>query len=195
MSGQRILVVYAHSAPHRSRINRRLAEAARQVANVYVHDLYETYPDFYIDVPREQALVERADIVAFVHPIQWYSMPALLKEWIDVVLEEGWAFGAGATALQGKGYWLVTTTGSRAESYRPEGRHGHSFEAFLPQFQQTAALCGMRWLEPHVLHAAHHVDEATADAHIDSFIERLRAYAGDALPAPANEPRITDGTT
>lgn len=193
MPSQRILVLYAHAAPHRSRVNRRLADAAREVANVYVHDLYETYPDFYIDVAREQALVERADIVAFVHPFQWYSMPALLKEWIDVVLEKGWAYGDGATALQGKGYWLVTTTGSRAESYQAEGRHGHSFDAFLPQFAQTAALCGMRWLPPHVLHAAHHVDADVLDAHIAAFAARLRTYAGDALLAPTLETRIADG--
>src|SRR3954471_14966828 len=91
----RILVLYAHATPHRSRVNRRLADAARSLPNARVHDLYEQYPDFHIDVAYEQALLADADLIVFQHPIQWYGMPALLKEWVDTVFERGWAYGAG----------------------------------------------------------------------------------------------------
>ena len=97
----RILILYAHPTHRRSKVNRRLIEAARTVPNVLVHDLYETYPDFYIDVEYEQRMLADADLVVFQHPIQWYSMPALLKEWVDLVLELGWAYGSGGTALKG----------------------------------------------------------------------------------------------
>jgi len=178
----RILVVYAHSAPERSRINRRMIDAARRMPGVLVHDLYATYPDFYIDVPREQALVADADVLVFVHPIRWYAMPSLLKEWIDVVFEAGWAYGDGATALKGKAYLLAVTTGGNAASYSAEGVHGYPFAAFLPPYEQTARLCGMRWQTPLVLHGAHHASEAEVDRHIAAFTQRL---AG--LSVPLNE--------
>ncbi len=82
----RILILYAHSTSHLSRANRRLSEAAASLPNVLVHDLYEMYPDFHIDVAHEQAVLADADLLVFQHPIQWYSMPSLLKEWVYVVL-------------------------------------------------------------------------------------------------------------
>jgi putative NADPH-quinone reductase len=171
-----ILVLYAHPAPHRSRVNRLLAQTAAAMPNVTVHDLYQTYPDFSIDIAHEQALVEQADVLVFLHPIYWYSMPSLLKEWVDAVLQPGWAYGKDGNALRGKAYWLVVTTGSPAEAYSAAGTHGRSFEDYLPQFEQTAALCGMRWIAPHVLHAAHTMDDATLDAHLAAFAGQLAAF-------------------
>ena len=176
MPNHRLLVLYAHPAPHRSRINRRLAEAARSVDGVLLHDLYETYPDFFIDVAREQALAEQAELIVFLHPLRWYSMPSLLKEWVDAVLQPGWAYGPGATALQGKGYLLAVTTGSPLASYAAGERHGRPFEDFLPPFQQTAALCGMHWLAPHILHGANSSDEGAVDTHVAAFRARLTAF-------------------
>lgn len=176
MPTPRILVLYAHPQPHRSRINRRLADAARSLEGVLVHDLYETYPDFFIDVAREQALLEGAELVVFLHPIRWYSMPSLLKEWVDSVLLPGWAYGPGGTRLRGKGYWLAVTTGSPEDTYRNGERHGHPFEAFLPPFEQTARLCGMEWWPPHILHGANGALDAAIDAHVDAFRARLAQF-------------------
>jgi glutathione-regulated potassium-efflux system ancillary protein KefF len=173
---KRILILYAHPTPHHSRVNRRLVEAAQAVPNVRVHNLYETYPDFYIDTQREQALLADADLIVFQHPIQWYSMPSLLKEWVDVVLEYGWAYGPEGTALRGKDFWLVATTGSVEESYQAGGYHGHEFPAFLPPIQQTALLCGMRWLPPLILHGAQKVDDAVIDTHVAAYLQRLVSY-------------------
>jgi putative NADPH-quinone reductase len=175
-SSPRILVIYAHPASHRSRINLQLVEAAGNLPNVQIHDLYETYPDFHIDISHEKKLLAAADLVVFQHPIQWYSMPSLLKEWVDVVLEHGWAYGSGGNALHGKDYWLVATTGGTSESYQKTGYHRHPFSAFLPPFEQTAQLCGMRWLPPHILHGAHQANKDVAAAHIATYLERLRIY-------------------
>ena len=185
MSKPRILVLYAHPAPHRSRINRRLAEAASSLEGVLLHDLYETYPDFFIDVPREQALLEGAELVVFLHPIRWYSMPSLLKEWLDAVLQPGWAYGPGATALRGKGYLLAATTGSPLATYAPGERHGRPFQDFLPPFEQTAALCGMRWLAPHILYGANSASEEEVGAHVAAFRARLAGFLAGLPNTPA----------
>ncbi len=177
----RILVVYAHPAAHLSRVNRRLAAAARATDGVEVLDLYETYPDFFIDVAAEQARLERAAAVVFVHPIQWYSMPALLKEWIDVVFKAGWAYGPHGQALAGKPYWMVATAGSLESDYAPGALHERPFADYLPAFRQTAVLCGMPWEEPLMLFGAHQVSQDTVEAHVTAFELRLRALCASTL--------------
>ena len=185
MSEKHILVLYAHPAPHRSPVNRRLAEAAGATPGVVLHDLYNTYPDFDIDAERERALALDASLLVFLHPIRWYGMPSLLKEWLDVVMVPGWAYGKPDSALRGKGYWLVATTGSGEEAYRPGGLHGRPFADFLAPFEQTAAQCGMDWIAPLVMHGAAQAGEPAVEAHVTEFARRLRAYAAPLLAAPA----------
>jgi glutathione-regulated potassium-efflux system ancillary protein KefF len=189
----RVLVIYAHPAPHRSRVNRRLADAARDLPTVHVHELYEAYPDFYIDAGLEHQLVTAADILVFLHPIRWYSMPALLKEWFDTVLDPAWAYASRGAALRDKAFWLVVTTGGAEDAYRAGGAHGRPFADFLPPFEQTAAVCGMRWLEPLVMHGAANADDEAIAAHVAAFRARLESYAG--APARAVEPAATEAAS
>jgi len=171
-----ILTLAAHPNWRDSRVNRRLVAAAREAPGVLVRDLYGRYPDYDIDVPAEQGLAAAARLVVLLHPIQWYSMPALLKLWLDEVLTYGWAYGPGGRALQGKDLWLVATTGGPESSYHPQSYNRYFFDAFLPPYEQTAALCGMRFLPPLMLHGAHRASEAAVAAHVAIFAERLRTY-------------------
>lgn len=165
----RVLVLYAHSAPHASRVNRQMAAAARSLPDVTVNELYELYPDFVIDVTREQALLEEAELIVMQHPIQWYGMPSLQKEWLDQVLEHGWAYGKSGNMLKGKRFLLAVTTGGGPEAYSSHGEHGYPLAAFLPPYHQTAVLCKMRWLEPLVLHRARLADAAAVAAHVETY--------------------------
>ncbi|MFL9878461.1 NAD(P)H-dependent oxidoreductase [Herbaspirillum rhizosphaerae] len=176
MTTSRILILYAHPGGEHSYTNRTMIEAARSLPQVRVHDLYECYPDFHIDVEYEQAQLHEADLVVLHHPIHWYSMPALQKEWIDLVLQRGWAFGPGGDALHGKDFWLVATTGGDADAYQAGGRHGHPFSDFLPPYQQTARLCGMRWQTPNILHGAHHLSKEALIMHAANYRARLDSY-------------------
>ena len=142
-----------------------------------MHDLYALYPDYDIDVAAEQAAAAAAGLIVLLHPIQWYSMPALQKLWLDEVLTYGWAYGPGGTALQGKDLWLVATTGGPESSYHPQGYNRYFFDAFLPPYEQTAALCGMRFLPPLLLHGAHRASEDSRGRSMWRFSrERLRSY-------------------
>jgi glutathione-regulated potassium-efflux system ancillary protein KefF len=178
MDPNRVLVLYAHAAPHVSRVNRRMADAARMVDGVFVHDLYETYPDFYIDVARERILLAKASVVVLLHPIQWYGMPALMKEWVDVVLHDAWAHGAERSAAKGKSCWLATSTAGAAADFAAGARHGRPFADFLAPYEQIAAVCGMTWIAPLVLHGAHDVDAGTVDRHVEAFAAGLQRLAG-----------------
>jgi glutathione-regulated potassium-efflux system ancillary protein KefF len=169
-------VIAAHPHLRDSRVTRRLMDQARGVAGVAVQDLYGRYPDYDIDVPAEQANASRARLIVLLHPIQWYSMPPLMKLWLDEVLTYGWAYGHGGHALRGKDLWLVTSTGGAESAYHPGGYNRHFFDAFLPPYEQTAALCGLRFLPPMVLHGAHRVGADELESHAQVFGQRLASW-------------------
>jgi len=171
-----IYVIAAHPAWRESHVNRPMMQAAAALPRVAVQDLYSSYPDYAINVAAEQAALARAQLVVLLHPIQWYSMPALQKLWLDDVLIYGWAYGDGGSALQGKDLWLVASTGGDEASYHPQGYNRYFFDAFLPPYEQTAALCGMRFLPPLILHGAHKANDADLAAHTQTYQQRLADY-------------------
>ena len=141
----------------------------------------------------------QARTVVWLHPVQWYSMPALMKLWVDEVLAFRWAYGPGGRALAGKCLWLVVSAGGSETSYQEVGNNRHPFASFLPAYQQTAELVGMRFLEPHVFYGAHKAEAREVHDHAHAFAQRLLELAGEAranavAPQPAVEPderRIT----
>lgn len=206
-----VLVLVAHPQMEQSRINRAMLQAAAGAAaasngRIELRDLYALYPDYFIDGAAERARLAAARLVVMQCPVHWYSLPPLLKLWLDEVLAFGWAYGPGGTALQGKDLWLALSTGGSQQAYSPEGYNRYFFDAFLPPMEQTAALCGMRFLPPLLLHGAHHAGEAEIAAHAALYTERLARWPdwpeiaelpecvacvvpADARPAPAGEPR------
>lgn len=173
---RRALVLFAHPQLHHSRVNRVMAEAVRDMPGVTFHDLYATYPQFFVDVEREQALLVEHELVVFHHPFYWYSSPSLLKEWQDAVLERGWAYGDGGTKLQGKHFLSAITSGGTESSYQPDGYHRFTMEEFLRPFFQTARLCGMHWHPPFVLQGSGRVDAAAITAHAARYRRVLQGF-------------------
>jgi glutathione-regulated potassium-efflux system ancillary protein KefG len=171
-----ILVLLAHPAIRRSRVNRRLADAVRDLDGVTVHDLYELYPDFGIDVRREQALVEAHHVVVFQHPFYWYSTPAILKEWQDLVLEHGWAYGRDGRALRGKVLLTATTTGGSELSYTSGAGSRAGIRQLLAPIEQTARLCGMTFAPPFVVHGTHVLEPAEIQRHARDYRRVLEAF-------------------
>ena len=182
---RRVLLLFAHPAYARSRANRALLEAARTVEDVTIHDLYEAYPDFDVDVAREQELLTSHDVVVLQHPFFWYSTPALVKQWEDLVLEHGWAYGKGGDALHGK--WLVQaiTTGGPEAAYCAEGRNRFTIRELVRPLEQTARLCGMRFLPPFLVQGTLDMTEERLRSHAAEYVRILRglrdgAYADEA---------------
>lgn len=174
-----VLVIAAHPDLARSRVNRAFLEAAQAVSHrgVEVRDLYALYPDYLIDVPAEQHALVAARTVVWLHPVHWYAMPSLMKLWLDDVFTHGWAYGHEGHALHGKQLLLALSTGGTEAAYAPGGTHHRPFEDFLPPYRQTAALCGMDFLEPLVVHGAHRIDDATLEARARAFAVRLATLA------------------
>lgn len=168
-----LVLVFAHPYPDRSRANQRLLDAVRDLDGVEVRSLYDSYPDFDIDVESEQSALQKASIVVWQHPIYWYSVPGLLKHWFDKVLVRGFAYGDGGTALRGKRCQWVATTGGEPSAFSQKGIHGRPFMEFEPVVEQTALFCGMQWEPPLVVHGAHHISERELDQAATAYRRRL----------------------
>lgn len=175
---RRVLILFAHPVLERSRVNRRLLDAVKGLDGVTIQDLYEEYPTMSIDVEREQELLLAHDVIVFQHPFYWYSGPAILKEWQDLVLEHGWAYGRGGTHLRGKITLNVISTGGPETAYHKDGYNRFTMRELLAPWDQTAHLCGMTFLAPYAVHAALKVtsdaDVATAKAGYRRLVEALR---------------------
>jgi len=176
-----ILLLLAHPDLQHSRVHAALRaalqpESARAGARWQLRDLYALYPDFAIDVAAEQAALQKARLVVWLHPVHWYGMTPLLKLWVDEVFAYGWAYGPGGDRLTGKDLWLVVSTGGIEASYRPDGHNRFFIDAFWPPYEQTAQLAGMRFLPPMVLHGAHRAPREEIDAHVAVLVERLRSW-------------------
>jgi glutathione-regulated potassium-efflux system ancillary protein KefG len=176
----RLLILFAHPALRKSRVQRALLAAVPRTPGITLHDLYDAYPDYDIDVPREQALLLEHDLIIMQHPFYWYSTPPILKQWEDLVLEHGWAYGATGRALQGKALLNVLSTGGPERSYSREGVHGRTVRELLVPIAQTARLCRMDYLPPYVVYGSHRLEPAGIAAEAARYGELLHAvHAGE----------------
>ena len=172
----KVLLNFFHPYPHRSRVGARLLKAARELPGIFINELYEKYPDFFIHVEKEQELLSEATLIIMQHPMYWYSGPSLMKEYIDSVYTEGFAYGTGGTALSGKYCLHVLSTGGPKEAYSPTGYNHFEIDTLLTPFEQTARLCKMRFLKPFVVHHSGALSAADIDEAAQSYRSLLSTY-------------------
>jgi glutathione-regulated potassium-efflux system ancillary protein KefF len=174
---KKTLLLYAHPNAHSSRANRRLVSELKSLPNLTVHSLYEQYPEFYIDVAAEQRLLREHQLIIWQHPLYWYSMPPLMKLWIDQVLAFDFAYGPEGKALHGKQLMLSLTVGGAKGAYRPGEAHGHPLSTYLAPYEQTARFCGMDWQPPKIFYEALGADDASLEAHADELRAAIETLA------------------
>lgn len=185
-SADRTLVVFAHPAFERSRVHRVWLPAVRALPWVDVRDLSELYPSGVVDIAAEQEALLSARTVVFQHPLYWYSCPGILKEWIDQVLEHGWAYGKSGTALRGKRLVVATSAGGPREAYGPEGRNRHILKDYLLPYEGVARLCGLDWLGVFTFHGALAVRErADVAASAEAYVRLLAGLHADSIDLEA----------
>ena len=177
----KVLILFAHPAFERSRVHTRLIRAVKQLPGVTLRDLYEVYPDFDVHPDTEQQILKEHDVIVFQHPFYWYSGPALLKQWMDLVLEHGWAYGKDGTALQGKYLLQAVSTGGNENAYSPEGHHGHAIRQFMLPFEQSARLCHMEYLPPFVVPGTTHVTDLQLDRYAEQYATLLQTLQAGQL--------------
>lgn len=177
----KILILFAHPAFHKSNTNKYLVQGLDSIEDVTFHDLYEQYPEFDIDVSREQELLEAHDCIVFQNPFFWYSTPAILKEWQDLVLEHGWAFGSKGNALKGKLFFNVLSAGGPKSAYQKGNFHNHTINELIAPLKQTFILCKMISLPPFVVHGTHAIDKEELEQFRKDYFDLLDIIKNDQI--------------
>lgn len=154
-----ILILFAHPRYEKSRVNKALLEGLHGQDGITVHDLYELYPDFNVDTACEQELLLAHQIIVWHYPVFMYGPPAMVKQWMDLVLEHGWAHGAGGNHLEGKQVFATITSGGSRESYSHGGFNRHTMPELLFPLQQAAQLCRMTWLPPYAVQGTYRLTD------------------------------------
>jgi len=177
----KVLILFAHPALEKSRVHARLIKHVRNIEGVTFNDLYQAYPDLDIDIKREQQLLLEHDIIIWQHPFYWYSAPAIIKQWQDLVLEHGWAYGSGGTQLTGKRIFNAISCGGPRGAYSKGGRNRFSIRELLTPFDQTAYLCHMTYMPPFAVHGTHALSREDIELHAIQYEQLLVALTGDRI--------------
>ncbi|MBG6082263.1 NAD(P)H-dependent oxidoreductase [Rubrivivax gelatinosus] len=139
------------------------------------------------DIEAEQARLRWADALILQFPLWWFSMPAILKGWVDRVYACGFAYGVGEHSdthwgdrygegtLAGKRAMLVVTTGGWASHYAPRGINGPIDDILFPIQHGILFYPGFEVLPPHVIYRSSRIDEAGFAQASAALGERLDA--------------------
>ncbi len=147
------LVVLAHpSLKEKSIANRIIVERIRSIEEVTIKDLYAECPSFKFNIDAEQKTLVNAESIILQFPFYWYSVPGILKEWIDQVFTYGFAFGSTGDKLKGKQFLVSTTIGGPEEAYAEGGYNNFTINELLKPLEQTANLSGMQYNPPIISH-------------------------------------------
>ena len=176
----KLIVYYAHPGHKHSRANRAMAAAAETIEHITYVDLYRDYPRYDIDVNIEQQRLLDHDVILFQFPLFWYSTPSIIKEWLDLVLEHGFAYGSDGDRLAGKQMMLAVTAAGPEEAYAHEGFQNFPIRTFLTPLEQTARLCRMGFSAPYVLYSSLKAPSTGAlELHVDGYRKLLEAIRDD----------------
>lgn len=139
----RTLLIVAHPKLNDGSLaNRIIVDRLQALEGVKVREIAQLYPDFRIDVEAEQQALLDADTVVLQFPFFWFSIPAILKHWLDEVFTHGFAYGSTGDKLRGKRLILSFTIGGPEEAYQ-SGDDSYTIEELLAPLKQTASYTGM----------------------------------------------------
>lgn len=173
----KILLVTAHPRLEKSRNNIRLMKAADSVDNVVIRDLYELYPRFFINTETEQQYLEQSQVIILQHPFYWYGIPALMKQYLDMVFTHGWAYGKDGDKLKDKILFNALTTSGTRESYHANEHNRFPLASYLIPYNQLAYVCRMHYLPPFVLHESGKSTASQSAKHATQFKELIQILA------------------
>jgi NAD(P)H dehydrogenase (quinone) len=133
------------------------------------------------DVIAEQEKLRWADAVIFQFPYWWFSMPAIMKGWVERVFAYGFAYGVGGSNhwrygegnLKGKQAMLAITIGGPEKDYSERGINGAIEDLLFPIHHGILFFPGMSVLPPFLVYSAGRLTEAAYEKVQADYKERL----------------------
>jgi glutathione-regulated potassium-efflux system ancillary protein KefF len=143
-----IILISGHPDISQSTANRLILEELLADKRITFSDIKQNYPDYKIDIAKEQQLLLSADLIILQSPFIWYGLPAHMKLWIENVFSYGFAHGPGGDKLKDKSFLLSLTLGGSKESYSHTGQHQYPVEDFIKPIELLVRYCGLNYLPP-----------------------------------------------
>lgn len=138
------LLVSGHTDLEHSVANKAIITKLKELMPAMtVVDLGAEYPDFKIDVQKEQQRLLDAEVIVLQFPIFWYSAPSILHRWMEETFVHGFSHGRTGDKLKGKKVFVSLTTGAPEAMYARDGAVGYTIEDFLAPIKASCQLCGM----------------------------------------------------
>lgn len=173
---KRTVVIYGHPHYEISVCNKALLdEFSKELPEVEVVNLAEKYPDYRIDIEKEQQRLLNADTIVLQFPFWWYDAPSIVHRYFEEVLAHGFAYGSKGTALHGKKLIISITAGGGKSDYSKDGYQHYEMNDFLPQFIATANLCGLEIADKLISYGMM-VFDPNDTAHNNAVIAGARAH-------------------
>ena len=134
---------------------------------------------FAPDLQAEIDKLMRAELLLLQFPMWWFSMPAILKGWIDRVFAFGQAYDFGRTWEQGvfagRRAMLAITASAPAAAFMPDGRNGDMERVLWPIHAGVLALCGYSVLPPFIAHGIPFIGEPAMKAELQRYRAMLES--------------------
>jgi NAD(P)H dehydrogenase (quinone) len=131
------------------------------------------------DIQYELDKLLNADLVIFNFPIYWFSMPAIMKGWIDRVLVSGVCYGGkrfyDQGGLAGKKAMLAITIGVQPDMFSDDGVHGNLNDMLRPILRGTLAYTGMTVLPPFVAYHVPYISQVARTTLLEQYRQHLRS--------------------
>ena len=145
------------------------------------------------DIQAEIAKVDWCDLLIFNFPIFWFSVPAMLKGWIDRVFISGHFYGGkrfyDKGGMASKKAMLTLSLGGQPHMFGPEAIHGEMDELLRPIMRGSLAYCGFSVLPPFVAYHVPYISHEMRQQLLDDYAEVLLRI--DAA-VPLQFPRLGD---
>ncbi|GAA4824494.1 NAD(P)H-dependent oxidoreductase [Algivirga pacifica] len=169
----KILHLVFHPNLQTSRVNKIWKEQLEESNKITTsRDMYQEYPDFKIDVAREQELLLEHDRIVIQFPLYWYSVTPLLKQWLDDVLTYNFAYGSKGDKLKGKDLQIILSVGGQEKYYSGFDKFSTIHELLQP-FVLTANLTQMNYLIPVWMYGADAAEEETIRKYGNNWVDMI----------------------
>jgi len=157
----KILHLVFHPNLQASRVNKAWKEQLQKSGKITTsRDMYQEYPNFNINVNKEQELLLKHDRIVIQFPLYWYSMTPLLKQWLDDVFTYNFAYGSKGDKLKDKDLQIILSAGGYEKFYSGFDKFCTIHDLLKP-FELTANLSKMKYLIPVWMYRADSTDEET----------------------------------
>lgn len=165
-------MIFAHPYFEYSTSNVELIKVYDGVDHLVFKDLYEEYPDFHIQAFKERKRIRDYERLVFHFPLIWFSIPPLLKLWIDEVFDMTWTTEKNHP-LQNKDAVIIVTVGGKAEHYTAEGMYGSTLEELLKSLTLSLKVNQIEVKEFIAIHCSDDLTKFDLDTHSEKIKKTL----------------------